>query len=332
MFKKTKAQSSRAVKRRFWRNIGRISLFRLIWWALYISAGIWLFQNWYNDIPFEKIKEQYSYPDSKFIPIDGMEIHCRIRGKGPETMLLLHDEGNSLQTWNNWIDSFSRNMQIIAVDLPGFGLTGPHSKGSYSTFMYATFIDSLAERLNLSKFHLAGNGIGAQIAWFYASEHPNRLGKLVLIAAPGFEEKSFDPLYGLARTPVVNRVFWKITPKSAIKIHLETHIANDDFVNDSLTERYFELFLRPGNRKAFTDRMQVRDNHPPVSMIENIQTPTLILWGAEDTRISPQFAYEFHRKIKNSLLKIYPNTGHWPQQENPSATFRDVSDFLKGQF
>ena len=99
-----------------------------------------------------------------------------------------------------------------------------------------------------------------------------------------------------------------------------------------LSSKFQDMFLRFGNRKAFTDRASVRDNRPPVEIIEKIKVPTLILWGAEDTRISPENAYEFHQKIKKAVLKIYRNTGHWPQEENPSQSAKDVKDFLEGNF
>jgi pimeloyl-ACP methyl ester carboxylesterase len=76
----------------------------------------------------------------------------------------------------------------------------------------------------------------------------------------------------------------------------------------------------------------VRDNRPPAAMVEQISAPTLILWGAEDTQISPENAYEFHRLIRGSLLRIYQNTGHWPQEESPGATVRDAQSFLLGKF
>jgi pimeloyl-ACP methyl ester carboxylesterase len=113
---------------------------------------------------------------------------------------------------------------------------------------------------------------------------------------------------------------------------LEDVWADDALVTDSLVQRHFDLSLLPGHRKAFTDRASVRDNRPPIDLIERINAPTLILWGAEDTRISPEHAYDFHKRIRGAVLKIYRNTGHWPQEENPVQTAEDVQAFLEGKF
>lgn len=312
-------------------QLATLRLSRLLRWGLLIVVVGWLAANWYPDLPVHELAQRYGFPDSRFVEMDGLTVHYRITGKG-EPIVLLHDANNSLHTWAAWTDALSRRYQVISLDLPGFGLTGPHPQGSYSAFMYAGFLEQFAQAINLRRFHLAGNGLGAQIAWFYATEHPERLRKLILLDAPGFEEKK-EPITGFfARTPVLNRVLWKITPKFAVRLMLENMYADDQKVDDLLVRRHHDLLRRPGNRKAFTDRTSVSENRPPVDIVEEITTPTLILWGAEDTRISPEFAYEFHRKIRKALLKIYQNTGHWPQEENPEQSAADVQAFLEGRF
>ncbi len=304
---------------------------RLVRWLLYLVVVWWLYQNWHSDLPINRLAQNYAFPESRFMSVDDMQVHYRVVGQG-EPILLLHDANSSLHTWDGWTKALSPHYQVISVDLPGFGLTGPHPRGSYSAFMYANFLEELVQQLNLSTFYLAGNGLGAQVAWFYAAEHPNRLHKLILLDAPGFEPKSTNLVNLLARTPVLNRAIWHITPKSFIRLMLTDVYADDGLVTDSLVQRHFELLLRPGNRKAFTDHAAVSDNRPPVDIIEKIAVPTLILWGAEDTRISPEYAYEFHRRIHGAVLRVYQNTGHWPQEENPVQTAQDVQAFLEGKF
>lgn len=313
------------------RMVGALSLSRIVRWVVGCTALIWLYQNCHHDLPTGVILDRYAYPESKFLSIEGMQVHCRSVGRG-EPILLLHDANSSLHTWSGWTDALSKKYRVISVDLPGFGLTGPHPQGSYSAFMYDAFLDSLVQQLALRKFHLAGTGLGAQIAWFYAAENAGRLDKLILLDAPGLEPRSGSWINWMARTPVVNRVLWSVTPRSFVELMLEDIYADDAQVTDSLAQRHFDLLLAPGNRRAFTDRASVSDNRPPVDLVDSIATPTLILWGAEDTRISPEHAYEFHRRIRGALLRIYQNTGHWPQEENPTKTAQDVEAFLEGKF
>ena len=312
--------------------LGFLSISFMLRWGILLFLSYWLWNNWHDDLPVESLTRHYAAPDSRLLRIDDMDVFCRITGKG-DAIILLHDAQSSMHTWDAWTASLSDKYKVICVDLPGFGLTGPHPRGSYSAFMYASLLDSLAGHLDLKKFHLAGNGLGAQIAWHYASESSSgKVDKLILIAAPGFEEKKSSLVHLIARTPVLNRSLWKITPKSFIEIMLDEVYADDALVTDSLIQRHYELLLRSGNRKAFTDRASVSDNRPPADVVEKITNPTLILWGAEDTRISPEHAYDFHRRIRGAFLKIYRNTGHWPQEENPVQTVHDVRAFLEGKF
>lgn len=308
-------------------SIGRILRGGLMFLALFV-----LIRNCHSDIPTETLKQRYMYSDSRFIKVCGMDVHCRISGKG-QPLLLLHDNYSSLRSWHAWHEGLSDRYKVISVDLPGFGLTGPHPIGSYSAFMYKGFVDSLALALGIRQFNLAGNGMGGQIAWFYASEFPDKLEHLILIDAAGFEKNDSDTwIYWLAKIPVLNRSLLHITPREYIRLMLQDVYADDSAVTDSLVKEHFELMLRPGNRKALLDRALVKDNWPPVGIIDTINVPTFILWGAEDARISPKDAYNFHGKIRSSVLRIYQHTGHWPQQENPAQTVREVGLFLEGKF
>jgi pimeloyl-ACP methyl ester carboxylesterase len=321
--------SRRVAVVRKWLSI--LSISRLLRWALIFALAWWVYDNWHEDHPSANYIARYAYPDSKFVQVDGMEIHYRSSGKG-NPILLLHDAQSSLHTWAGWTEKLSEKQQVVSVDLPGFGLSAPHPQGSYSAFMYASFLDSFLQKLNLKKVSIAGCGLGAQIAWQFAAESPQRVDKLILLDAPGFEEKSNSLIDWLASTPVINRSLWKVTPREFVRLSLEDVWADDALVTDSLVQRHFDLSLLLGHRKAFTDRASVRDNRPPIDLIERITAPTLILWGAEDTRISPEHAYDFHKRIRGALLKIYRNTGHWPQEENPVQTAQDVEAFLEGRF
>jgi len=325
----TLSTSRRVAVVRKWLSI--FSLSRIIRWTLLFALVGWVWSNWHDDLPSATCIAKYAYPDSKFIQVDGMTIHYRMSGKGAP-VLLLHDAQSSLHTWSGWTERLSEKQLVISVDLPGFGLSSPHPQGSYSSFMYESFLDSFLQKLSFKKVSLAGCGLGAQIAWQFAAESPQRVDKLILLGAPGFEAKKTTAVEWLASAPLINRVLWKITPRSFIRISLEEVWADDELVSEDLVQRHFDLRLMSGHRKAFTDRASVRDNRPPIDLIERITAPTLILWGAEDTRISPEHAYDFHKRIRGAVLKIYRNTGHWPQAENPVTTAEDVLAFLEGRF
>ena len=68
-----------------------------------------------------------------------MNVHYRDEGKG-ETIILLHGTGASLHTWDKWTDKLKNNYRVIRLDLPAYGLTGPHPENKYSISEYSKFL------------------------------------------------------------------------------------------------------------------------------------------------------------------------------------------------
>ncbi len=66
---------------------------------VWIAANVILYE---PDIPVEKLKEKYTNAQSKFVAIDGMQVHYRIEGEG-EPLVLIHGTGAMLQTWDDWV-------------------------------------------------------------------------------------------------------------------------------------------------------------------------------------------------------------------------------------
>ena len=64
-------------------------------------------------------------------------------------------------------------------------------------------------------------------------------------------------------------------------------------------------------------------------LINQINTPTLIIWGDQDQLIPVENAYEFQQNIKGSKLSILHNIGHVPMEETPTAFTEIVKGFIK---
>ncbi len=286
---------------------------------------------YHNDIPVSELKEKYVYPESKFMEIQGMDIHYRITGGG-FPFVLVHGTAASLHTWEDWTRILDKDFQIISFDLPAFGLTGPRPDREYSIKNYVSVLNDFVEKIGLDSFHLAGNSLGGSIAWNYAVTHPQKVAKLVLIDASGYKLDKEPPMvFKLAQNPMTRKLLEKLTPKSLVDKSLREVYHNDVLISKELEDRYFEMTLREGNRQAFADRVSnVKYENP--ELIKTIQNPTLILWGQTDAWIPVECANYFHRDIKDSELIIYDNAGHVPMEEIPEQSAEDTRTFLlKGE-
>ena len=99
-------------------------------------------------------------------------------------------------------------------------------------------------------------------------------------------------------------------------------------VNAALVERYEEITLREGNRRALRLRMQQLEMGEHAARIPQLKLPTLVIWGAKDQLIPPAYAERFARDIAGSRLVVFPELGHVPMEEDPVRTADLVRGFL----
>jgi pimeloyl-ACP methyl ester carboxylesterase len=285
----------------------------------------------HRDISLVDLKLKYTNKHSSFVSIKGMDVHFRDEGSKTDTIpiILIHGTGSSLHTFDFWTNKLKYSKRVIRFDLPAYGLTGPFVDRDYSISNYTSFLKEFLETLDIKQCTIAGNSLGGEIAWNFALEHPQMVKKLILIDAGGFPlvSKSVPIAFRLAQTPVINKLFSFITPLFVVRSSVEDVYFNKLKVTDSLVERYFELGLREGNRKAFIDRLSIVKRYNYVN-ISKIKQPTLILWGAGDLLIPLENAYKFQRSIPNNVLVIMDDTGHVPMEESPLESIGFVTDFL----
>ncbi len=291
---------------------------------------LFLLFNYKSDLPVEKLIEKHGLADSEFMEMDGMQVHYRQTGEGPP-LLLIHGFGGNLWHWKDWTSELDQTHKVVSLDLPGFGLTGPHPAGDYSTKMYIDFIDRFMTKLSIDTFHLGGNSMGGGFAWQYAVQYPEKIRKLILVNSSGYprDGQSGKMLLGfrLLQMPVINQLVTKITPRSILKKTVEDVYADPTHATPQEVDFYSDMLRRSGNRRALVQRMAVaKEDLSPE--IKKVKAPTLIVWGDRDRLIPFENAYQFERDIPSAKAIVYENVGHVPQMEIPERSVRDVIHFL----
>ncbi|MDN3641823.1 alpha/beta hydrolase [Lutimonas halocynthiae] len=287
----------------------------------------------YRDMPFDELKSKYAPVSSRFMPLDGMDVHFRDEGNKTDSIpiVLIHGTGSSLHTFDDWAANLKEDYRVIRMDLPAYGLTGPFPDRNYSIDNYVIFIKNFLASLGIKKCRLAGNSLGGNIAWNFTLQYPDMVDKLILIDAAGYpaSSKSIPIAFKIARIPVLNNMFTYISPRFIVESSVKNVYADKSKVTDIIVDRYFELSLREGNRQAFVDRLSFYDKVNAHLKIKNIQQPTLVLWGAEDLLIPIEKANLFHEDLPNDTLVIIKNSGHIPMEESPMESLKALRSFLK---
>lgn len=284
----------------------------------------------------ESLVARWAPPPSEFIEMKGQLVHLRDVGPrgDPEPIVLIHGTSASLHTWDGWVRALAPQRRVLSFDLPGFGLTGPfggsYARDDYRGATYARFVLDLLDHLKLARVVLGGNSLGGEVAWRVAVLAPERVARLVLVdaAGPAYTPDS-EPLgFLIARVPGLNRVTEWALPRSLVAEGLVQVYGDPSKVTPELVDRYFELMLREGNRRALGQRMRQAVRGEDAHLISQVKAPTLILWGGRDRLIPPEVGRVFEREIAGSRLVVFPELGHVPQEEDPVATVAVVTAFL----
>ena len=314
---------------------------RTLYWsliALLIAAVVFILNSLYFDIPREVLEEKYTSHTSKFLRLSGGgKLHFTDEGdKDQHAILLLHGFTASHLNFKKVSPLLSNYLRVITIDLPGFGLTGAIPSRDYSTNSAINVIDELLENLEIDKFSIGGNSMGGRISWRYASAHPEKVYKLILIASGGVErpsqiQTSEHPLaWKLMGSRTTRNFLTLFTPKFFAYQGLEKSIYNQSLVTQPLAGEFHDLVLMEGSRDAILFDMTKDHGEPQhqLELLRKIKAPTLIIHGEEDNIISVESHLQFSENIADVQVKIYPRIGHLPMYEAPNRTADDIKEFL----
>ena len=112
-----------------------------------------------------------------------MQLHYRIFGSptsgNPHPLVLLHGLFGSGDNWGAVAKHFAQQYQVISVDLRNHGRS-PHNESQTYADMANDLLE-LCDALNLDRIHLLGHSLGGKTAMQFATHHPDRLEKLIVV-------------------------------------------------------------------------------------------------------------------------------------------------------
>jgi pimeloyl-ACP methyl ester carboxylesterase len=269
--------------------------------------------------------------------IRGREISYRRAGSGP-AILLIHGMASSSTTWNEVIPLLGRDWTVVAPDLPGHG-ESTNPGGDYSLGAYASWIRDLMVALEIPSATLVGHSLGGGVAMQAAYQFPERCERLVLVNSGGLG-KEVALLLRLLSFPGSEFVLSAgcspgvVTAGRSVGGWLRRAGLRP---TASLAEigRCYESLSRPAARTALlhTLRSVIDSGGQRVNAADRLhlaaEVPTLIVWGERDRIIPAAHARAAHEAIAGSGLEIFPESGHFPQLEQPELFARTVTGFVR---
>jgi pimeloyl-ACP methyl ester carboxylesterase len=288
--------------------------------------------NWVPDRSVAELKPRWGAPPSIFLDIDGMQVHVRDEGPRDDAspIVLLHGFGSSLHAWDGWAAALRDKRRVVRLDLPGFGLTGPSPDNLYGLERDMRVTLGVLDRLGIARGVVGGNSLGGAVAWRMALSAPARVDKLILVDAGGYPQHATSVPIGmrLLRLPGIPFLMQNTLPRSLVEQGMRNVFGDPSRVTPEMVERSFELTSREGNRRALVDRTRQRSPNTLYERIPELKLPTLIIWGGRDRLVPPDDAERFHRDIAGSVLVMFDDLGHAPEEEDPVRTVEAVKRFL----
>ena len=298
--------------------------------VFFFLAG--LFVSWAPDRPVEDLRARWAPSPSQFVPVGPLLVHVRDEGPrdDPMPIVLLHGTSDSLHTWDGWTQVLRQKRRVIRFDLPGFGLTGPDPRADYTVAADVRFVLAVLDHLGVARCVLGGNSLGGHLAWRTALVAPQRVGSLILVDAGGYplQPQQVPLAFRLARTESVALLLEHLLARGVVLSSLRNVYGEAAKVTPELGERYYDMALRAGNRRALMQRLAVVESDQSGQIRELVQ-PTLVLWGDRDRLIPLQAGRQFAREIAGAKLVVFEGLGHLPHQEDPDRTVVEVLKFLE---
>ena len=293
---------------------------------LLLAMALWTL--WTPDLDRATLERQYLQSPGDMVQVLDQRLHVRESGpKDAPAVLLIHGFGASLHTWDLWAQTLSQHLRVLRLDLPGSGLSPPDTGNDYSDTRSIALINALLDARGLQKVSLLGHSIGGRIAWTFAATAPQRVDKLVLLAPDGFASPGFE--YGKpAQVPAAMGLMRWIAPRWLLRMNLEPGYFQPEALSGENLSRYHDLMRAPGARAAMLARLQQTTLLEPQPLLQQIQAPTLLVWGREDAMIPFANAADYQRDIADNRLLALEKMGHLAMEENPQQALLGVLQFL----
>jgi pimeloyl-ACP methyl ester carboxylesterase len=235
-------------------------------------------------------------------------------GQG-EPLVLLHGLFGALSNFQTLIEYFRNHNKVIVPVLPLFELDILHT----TVGGLAKFVNKFLDGRDLKDVHLLGNSLGGHVALFQILKHPERIKSLILTGSSGLFENGMGDSYP-------KRGDYEYIKNKTQLTFYDPNTASKELVD--------EVYSIVNNRiKAIKiislAKSAIRNNLG--EELNQIQKPTLLVWGNNDSITPPFVAREFNKLIPNSELHFIDKCGHAPMMEVPDEFNIILHKFLKKQ-
>ncbi len=252
---------------------------------------------------------------------------------GGAPLVLIHGWMMTHWCFRPVLEALGGEREIFAIDLPGFGESDRPSPSAYDygAIAFAETVDAVMGTLGLPRADILGHSMGGGVAVTLAARHPERVQRLVAVAAAVYPITDLPPLARLALLPGVGRTLARLglTRREFGRACRAQSVRDGRCLDDEWIDYFWARLSRAGGHDAahsclLTMTAAADNNGDP----GRVRAPTLLVWGDEDRLIPFAHGRRLLRAIAGARLEVVPASGHMPFIERPDEFLRVVRPFL----
>lgn len=274
-------------------------------------------------------------PESRFADTADGRVHYQTWGEGP-AIILIHGGGAGAYGYSNYrknVEPLSQRNQVIVPDLPGYGQSAQRAQPDGLIVALANAVRDVMDHAGIESASLVGNSLGGMTSLRFALDTPERVDKLILMGpGGGLPTLTPFPTEGLQRM----LDFYGGEGPTLEKLARITDLLVYDrsSITDDLLEERFRIATLPetlANPPLRTLMAHPKD-HLWSQGLDQISSPTLIIWGAEDRVLPLDAGFILRKLIPNADMHIFAKCGHWAQWERPDEFNALVDQFVNNTY
>lgn len=253
-------------------------------------------------------------------------------GTGPP-VILIHGLGATKVSLLPTVVALADRFRMVALDLPGFGDSVKPLRAPYHAPFFARAVLHLMDALEVRRAHVIGNSLGARAALELGLCHPERVGRLVLLAPSlaWLRERRFAALVRLLRPELA---LTRVIPRRVVERVVRRMIpgAESNWVQAGVDE-FLRVYLTRRGCMAFyaaARQIYLEEPHGPKGLwtrLPRLEPEALFIWGKQDRLVPIEFASHVRRALP-AAHHLELDCGHVPQLQRSAETHAMIADFL----
>ena len=258
----------------------------------------------------------------EFAEVNGAGLRHALSGKGERTLVLVHEMGGSLESWDGVAPLFAQSRQVLRYDFRGSGLS-QKVRGELSIDTMADDIAALLDHTKISgKVALAGIAVGGAIALHFAARHPQRT-SAVAVGSPATGIAANRRVAVLERVAQIEAGGMAVAVEESMRNGYPLELRGDV----KRFERYRARWL--GNDPAsYATVYRMLAHAAMADELAKLACPVLVIGGSLDRTRPPELAKAVAGTIPGATFEEI-RTGHYMAVQTPDLIFDRVSAFLR---